>query len=370
MVNHNMNSSSTSSAHTSAAAAVFVVGVAITIQEATAAGRGTNEDARIGGHTSFPQRNLLGLRRKLLVDNKPLDWDDELVLTEKQLFDHMTITNLLRTSASISIIASALLIAHILRSHLRLSTTYHRLVLGLSIPDVLFSSTFVLGPLMVPKEMKYEIPGALGTVGTCTAQGFIYMVTLGMSTYYKNCSICCYYLAIIKYNKSDAYIAKKLEGWLHGIPITVSLFTGLVFMAGKYFNPWGTFCFQAPYNPPHCNGYDDGVTVEEKGFSIPCGTVRGFFHLFGSFMSVYYNCSICCYYLAIINYNKSDAYITKKLEGWLHGIPIAVSLFTGFVVVAEKGFNTFGKVCFLSDYEIEKPLQGIENDADNSSLKF
>ena len=268
MVNHNMNSSSTSSAHTSAAAAVFVVGVAITIQEATAAGRGTNEDARIGGHTSFPQRNLLGLRRKLLVDNnKPLDWDDELVLTEKQLFDHMTITNLLRTSASISIIASALLIAHILRSHLRLSTTYHRLVLGLSIPDVLFSSTFVLGPLMVPKEMKYEIPGALGTVGTCTAQGFIYMVTLGMSTYYKNCSI-------------------------------------------------------------------------------------------------------CCYYLAIINYNKSDAYITKKLEGWLHGIPIAVSLFTGFVVVAEKGFNTFGKVCFLSDYEIEKPLQGIENDADNSSLKF
>ncbi len=203
--------------------------------------------------------------------DEPLDWDaflkSELLLKERSNLETYTILN--RISGSISIIASALLVIHILRSPEGLSTTYHRLMFGISITDILYSSAFCLGSLMVPKELDYMTPGAQGNVGTCTFQGFLIFVGVYISAYY-NCSICFYYLAIIKYNKSDAYIAKKLERWFHGVPIIVPVLTGILFVAVKFFNSsGGHFCFVRPYIPPHCIGYEDGEIIE--GFSIPCG---------------------------------------------------------------------------------------------------
>jgi hypothetical protein len=133
------------------------------------------------------------------------------------------------TSGSVSTIASACLIVHILRSnHAGISTTYHRLVFGLSIGDILSSFGFALASTMVPKEMNYYIPpGAQGNTATCTAQGFLIAVGSIVANLYK-CSICLYYLAIIRYNKKDEYIRNKFgtlvswdiyhnpsRGWLH-----------------------------------------------------------------------------------------------------------------------------------------------------------
>ena len=46
-----------------------------------------------------------------------------------------------RTSGSVSVIASTCLILHILRSHDVISTTYHWLVFGLSVGDIMSSFT-------------------------------------------------------------------------------------------------------------------------------------------------------------------------------------------------------------------------------------
>ncbi len=169
--------------------------------------------------------------RKLLEES--LDWaallKSDLLIKERS--NTKTLAIIRYITAPISIISSALLIVYVLRSHQGLSTTYHRLMFGLSIADVVYTSAdYLLSILMVPEEMNYVIPGAQGNVNTCTAQGFLTFVNLYTSTYC-NCSMCFYYLAIIKYNKSDAYIAKKLECWFHGIPLTVPLLYGFLFLS-------------------------------------------------------------------------------------------------------------------------------------------
>ncbi len=270
-----MNLSSNAPITTTTAAAFLRVGGIATAaaQQQVAGGEGLvvvlqerNDDT-----PSFPDN-----WNDLLKLEEPLDWEafKNSKLLETMRSNFVTISILLRASASISIIASALLIVHVLRSHQGLSTTYHRLMCGLSIADIISSSAFAVGSLMAPKEMSYMIPGARGNGGTCTTQGFFVVVGTLMSVYY-NCSICFYYLAIIKYNRSDAYIAKKLERWLHVIPITVALMNGFMFVAVKGYNKWSNICFKVPYDPPHCIGYKDGEKVD--GFDIPCGRGSAFY---------------------------------------------------------------------------------------------
>ena len=179
-----------------------------------------------------------------------------------------------RITGSVSTIASACLAVHILRSHNGLSTTYHRLVFGLSIADILSSFAYVLSSTMVPKEMNYFVPGAQGNTATCTAQGFLFAVGSIVATLY-NCCICLYYLAIIRYNKKDEYIRNKLEPWFHGISIIIPFVVGFIFIAMRGYNEYRTVCFAIPNDPPHCIGYESGETSEGGFSSIPCGRGDG-----------------------------------------------------------------------------------------------
>ena len=154
----------------------------------------------------------------------PDSWDDLYKLDQPLNFEAFLDSDLLATrrnqintrgiiyriTGSVSTIASMCLVVHILRSHHGLSTTYHRLVFGLSICDILSSFGFVLSSTMVPKEMNYLVPGAQGNSTTCTAQGFLFSIGSTAANLY-NCSICFYYLSIIRYNKKDEYIRDKLE---------------------------------------------------------------------------------------------------------------------------------------------------------------
>jgi hypothetical protein len=173
------------------------------------------------------------------------------------------------TSGSISFIASILLVTHILRSHECLSSTYHRLIFGLSCADIISSFCFALSSTMTPKEMSYLIPFASGNIATCDAQGFLMTFAYAVSVGY-NCSVCFYYLAIITYNKKFDYIEKKLEPWFHGISILFPLVFSAILLATNTFNgATGGACFVDWYHSPHCIGYEVGdIPI---GYSIPCG---------------------------------------------------------------------------------------------------
>ena len=182
-----------------------------------------------------------------------------------------------RTASVISMIGSVCLIVHILRSHHGLSTTYHRLMLGICSGDIIVSFfVFVLGPVMVPEEMSYWVPGARGNLATCTLQGFLGTVGIFMTTLF-NCCVCLYYLAIVKYGKREAYIRRKLEPWFHGISVGIPLFFSFYVLIGEGYNTIGTFCTPFPNSPPHCQGEELGFilptssTTSGSAGIIPCG---------------------------------------------------------------------------------------------------
>ena len=82
-----------------------------------------------------------------------------------------------------------------------------------------------------------------------------------------------YYLAVVRYRKSDDYIRDRIEPFLHIVPAVISVVTCITLLVKHNYNDnGGGSCFKAVYNPPHCEGYEDGQIPE--GFKIPCGRGR------------------------------------------------------------------------------------------------
>ena len=117
---------------------------------------------------------------------------------------------------------------------------------------------------------------ARGNEATCNAVGFIQIVGAALTLLY-SCSLNCYYLALIKYRKSDAYIRNKIEPFLHLVPVVTAIVYSITFLVNDNYNNVGiewADCNSAPiYNPPHCIGYEDGQVRD--GFEIPCGRGKG-----------------------------------------------------------------------------------------------
>ncbi|GFH52379.1 hypothetical protein CTEN210_08855 [Chaetoceros tenuissimus] len=157
-------------------------------------------------------------------------------------------------SSCLSLIATVAIIVMIARSYAKLTSPFHRLLLGLCIADILSSIGYMLSTIPVPSNYSEDIWNASGNTATCTAQGFILFLGLYASQLY-NCSLCMYYLIIIKYNKKDAYIQKFVEPWLHAVPILISLIGGITIAAKTAFNAGYTNCSIGD-DPPGCASSD------------------------------------------------------------------------------------------------------------------
>eukprot|EP00956_Cyclotella_meneghiniana_P022223 scaffold41709_cov26-Cyclotella_meneghiniana.AAC.1 len=167
------------------------------------------------------------------------------------------------TSAIVSVISSCCLIRMIMTSKDCLSTTYHRLLLGMSIGDILCSLPSATFASMSPTDVSYMVWSARGNQATCSIYGFVVILGMDLTLYY-SCSLNIYYLILIKYNKSGAYIRKKVEPFLHGIPISLGLIWSIIGLVDKNYNAGESGqCSTTPiYNPPHCQGYEDGEVRE------------------------------------------------------------------------------------------------------------
>jgi len=195
------------------------------------------------------------------------------MFAEEKYGDGKSTTILRSTMAIVSVIFSCCLIRMIMTSKDRLSTTYHRLLLGMSVGDILFSLSQVTFGAISPSDMSYMVWNARGNLATCTANGFFVVMGMMLTLFY-SCSLNIYYLILIKYNKSESYIRKKVEPFLHGVPISVALIWSIIGLVNKNYNGGGRGVCNTPiYNPPHCQGYEDGEVRE--GFTIPCGRGQG-----------------------------------------------------------------------------------------------
>jgi len=142
------------------------------------------------------------------------------------------------SSAIVSVVSSLTLIWMVLRSPQRLSTTYHRLILGMAIGDILFSLSLASYNAMIPNDGDPTIWNAHGNQATCNVSGFMSVVGIMMSSLYI-CSLNFYSLAIVKHNRTDSYIRTKMEPFLHGVPIVMALAFGFAPLATGGYNRGG-----------------------------------------------------------------------------------------------------------------------------------
>jgi hypothetical protein len=114
-------------------------------------------------------------------------------------------------------------------------TTYHRMLVGVSILDIMYSFWAASGIISVPSASGDVF--ARGTIATCSTQAFFVQLVPSIVLYMA--ALNTYFMLKIRYNVSDAVITKHYEIWFHAIPIAVWLFFGTLGLSLKIFGPIG-----------------------------------------------------------------------------------------------------------------------------------
>ena len=148
-----------------------------------------------------------------------------------------------RITGSLSVLSSVLIIVLVLRSSTCLSSTYHRIMVGLSITDIFSSAAMALTHLPMPKPGLsecvdlYSYQGLrLGNTHTCTAQGFF--STFGvMSTYSYNAGLTVYFACAIYFKLKRRTIQNRVEPVLHSLALLVPLALAILPIIDGNYNP-------------------------------------------------------------------------------------------------------------------------------------
>ena len=168
-------------------------------------------------------------------------------------------------SAPLSVVGSALLLTCVMRHERnKRATTYHRLLMGLSTLDLIFSTAYAFGPLPVP--LSYESPLASygrGTVETCSVQAFAVM--LGSWSYAYSMFLSVYYVLVVRYDFSETTLKRFVEPPMHCVVWIYGLTTAVVNVAKQYANPGIPTCW-AGEDPPFCGVMVDVECERGEGF--------------------------------------------------------------------------------------------------------
>lgn len=172
---------------------------------------------------------------------------------------------------------------------------------------------------MSPVDVNYIIWNAKGNAATCDAQGFIQSVGACLVVFY-NCSLNFFYLAVVKYKKTDEYIQRKIEPWLHAVPIVTSIAYSVWLLVGKHFNNLNGSCISFIYAPRHCDGLQEGEVRDDfdlmQGdvdfdfeFEIPCE--RGLDGVFLAYI-IYFALTVGCPIIVLSSLGSIYAFVRKQ----------------------------------------------------------
>ena len=130
----------------------------------------------------------------------------------------------------------------------RSTSSYHRILLGLSLNDIIMSFGLFTSTWPMPVDTP-SVWGARGNTATCEAIGFLEQA--GVAAVLYSGSLSTYYLLKIRYGWTDAYL-KRVEVWFHAIPIVFALATMIAGIPLKLYNSGIFDCWIAPL-PLNCN---------------------------------------------------------------------------------------------------------------------
>jgi len=138
---------------------------------------------------------------------------------------------------------SGWIIVEVMTTKAKRHSAYNRLLLGMSIVDVMSSIAYMFGTApMTPGEG--EMAWASGTITTCTVQGFF--IQLGLSAQLYHVCLSVYYLLIVKFEVTADRIEKYFEPIMHITVLFFGLSTGFASIALELINNAALWCWIAP----------------------------------------------------------------------------------------------------------------------------
>ena len=160
-----------------------------------------------------------------------------------------------RISGSISAVSSSIIIFLIFRSKAGMTTIYHRLMFGMSLADIMSSTAMALTTLPMPRNDDpiwfsgaYDLAGdelnniwwfgqtKIGNVHTCAAQGF-FVSTGILGNFFYNGMLCLYYACTIAFKMQERDIRKKVEPFMHGVPLLLAIASAIPAFMYNFYNP-------------------------------------------------------------------------------------------------------------------------------------
>ena len=154
-----------------------------------------------------------------------------------------------KISSMASLIGSLLILYEILvLDRRKLGRVYHRILLAMSLYDVVESSFNFQSSWPIPRGTK-GVAFARGNTEWCEAQGFF--LQFGIVIPILNMCLSIYYLLVIKYSWTEEDIRIYAEPWFHVVSLSVALVTAGMGLAYDLFNNSNLWCWYAPF-PSDC----------------------------------------------------------------------------------------------------------------------
>lgn len=152
-----------------------------------------------------------------------------------------------------SIVGSWTLVFIILNQQKYRTDGYHRLLLGLSLMDLFLSIGWMMGPFALPSDTSERFT-ALGSIGTCSAAGFL--LQMGSTTLVYNAMLCIYFVFVICYGVAPSKMV-VFETYMHGFSLAYGVSTAIVGLAFQTYNETavGPLCWVAS-SPIDCSRED------------------------------------------------------------------------------------------------------------------
>lgn len=145
-------------------------------------------------------------------------------------------------TSSLSVLGSSMIISQVLMSKKNRGNVQQRLLCAMNCVDVAVSTVWFLTNAFVPPWMP-QLPWTFGNQASCSFQGFIVQTSISSVIY--NACLSLYYLLIVKYNYKDRQM-KKIEKWMHLVPLTFGIVTAIAALALDIYNPANWDCWIAP----------------------------------------------------------------------------------------------------------------------------
>ena len=157
-------------------------------------------------------------------------------------------------SGPLSMLGSSLIVLKIFRERKkRVSQTYHRILLGFSILDILGSFAYCFSTLPSPVGTP-DVWGARGNRSTCTAQGFF--IVTGTGIVYYNAALMIYYVLTICFNVPEVKLRKHYDPWVHRFVLFFSFLPSVLGVVLGMMNNIGNVCFIGDY-PKGCSSNEE-----------------------------------------------------------------------------------------------------------------